>query len=152
VGARAEIEPSVFIDDPAVYLAMLRESSGKFQLLDKLLPRLVLDGHKCLLFSQMTRMLDILEDYLSLTHVSYVRIDGSDEAERPPGRRSSRSTRTRRSALFLLSTRAGGLGINLTGADTVIIYDSRLEPAGRPAGAGSRAPHRPEARPSPCTG
>ena len=88
----------------------------------------------------MTRMLDILEDYLWYRSHRYCRIDGSPTA----------TTATRIDAynapgsevfIFLLSTRAGGLGINLCTADTVILYD-RLEPADGPAGDGPRAPDR----------
>ncbi|CAK8672740.1 unnamed protein product [Clavelina lepadiformis] len=102
-------------------------SCGKMQLLDRMLPVLRKNGHKVLLFSQMTRLLDILEDYCSYKDFTYSRLDGStkcDDRERNINNFNS----DKNQFLFLLSTRAGGLGINLTAADTVIIYDSDWNP------------------------
>ncbi|XP_076819588.1 lymphocyte-specific helicase-like [Clavelina lepadiformis] len=102
-------------------------SCGKMQLLDRMLPVLRKNGHKVLLFSQMTRLLDILEDYCSYKDFTYSRLDGStkcDDRERNINKFNS----DKNQFLFLLSTRAGGLGINLTAADTVIIYDSDWNP------------------------
>mmetsp|Transcript_21170 Transcript_21170/g.36081 ORF Transcript_21170/g.36081 Transcript_21170/m.36081 type:complete len:977 (+) Transcript_21170:36-2966(+) len=120
---------TMFIDDPKVYLQMLRDSCGKFELLDKMLSQLLKDGHKCLIFSQMTRMLDILQDYLELKGHRVARIDGSTKQIE---RQQSIDTFNKdpNMSIFLLSTRAGGLGINLTSADTVIIYDSDWNPQG----------------------
>ncbi|KAJ3117970.1 hypothetical protein HDU96_004646 [Phlyctochytrium bullatum] len=115
-------------NEVVVRLPEIVACSGKMLMLERLLPRLFADGHKVLIFSQMTRMLDILEDWFE--HIKgwkYCRIDGSvsldvrkqqiaDFNERPDVN------------VFLLSTRAGGLGINLTAADTVIIYDSDWNP------------------------
>lgn len=103
-------------------------ASGKLVLIDKLLPRLRADGHRVLIFSQMVRCLDILEDYVTHKHYPYERIDGRvrgcdrqqaiDRFSKPGSDRF----------VFLLCTRAGGLGINLTAADTVIIFDSDWNP------------------------
>jgi SNF2 family DNA or RNA helicase len=97
--------------------------SGKMVLLDKLLPRLKSEGHKVLIFSQMVRVLDLVEDYMRYQGYAYERLDGSKRASE----RSAAVVRFNNPALnrfvMLLSTRAGGLGLNLTAADTVIIYD-----------------------------
>ena len=86
-------------------------------------------GDAVLIFSQMTRMLDILEDYFQLNRFSCERIDGSTkQSERQEFIEQFNSDPS--VSIFLLSTRAGGLGINLTAADTVIIYDSDWNPQG----------------------
>ena len=104
------------------------QASGKLVLLDKLLPKLKAGNHKLLIFSQMIRVLDIIEDYLINKKYIYERIDGRirgnqrqeaiDRFSRPDSDRF----------VFLLCTRAGGLGINLTAADTCVIYDSDWNP------------------------
>ena len=107
-------------------------ASGKMVLLDRLLPRLRQRGHKVLLFSQFAIMLDVLEDYLTLrAHVlgDYERVDGSvrgDARQRAIDRFQSDPA----CFTFLLTTRAGGQGINLTAADTVILFDSDWNPQG----------------------
>lgn len=102
-------------------------SSGKFLILDRLLPALKARGHKVLIFSQMTSILDILMDYCYLRGFQYSRLDGSmSYADREENMRKFSSEPE--VFLFLLSTRAGGLGINLTAADTVIIFDSDWNP------------------------
>ncbi|XP_047738109.1 lymphocyte-specific helicase [Hyalella azteca] len=106
----------------------LVSSCGKLQVLDQLLQELYSRGHKVLLFSQMTKLLDILHDYLTLRpQYSYLRLDGSVSLE---DRQADIDSFNKDSDvfLFLLSTRAGSLGINLTAADTVIIYDSDWNP------------------------
>ncbi|KAL0245951.1 hypothetical protein GEMRC1_007167 [Eukaryota sp. GEM-RC1] len=104
------------------------KASGKLAVLDKLLSRLEEEGSKVLIFSQMTRVLDILEDYCSLRQYSFRRLDGqTDSAER----QASVDEFQRDGSdvfVFLLSTRAGGLGINLTAADTVVLFDSDWNP------------------------
>jgi len=102
-------------------------TSGKMMLLDLLLPKLKATGHKVLIFSQFTTVLDILEDVFALRDHTYCRIDGSTSfADR---RDAMESFNTDKSMFaFLLSTRAGGLGINLVAGDTVIIYDSDWNP------------------------
>lgn len=103
------------------------ESSGKMILIDKLLPKLKADGHKVLIFSQMVRILDIIEEYLIDKDYHYERIDGSS----PKNERATAITRFNEDKdrfIFLLSTKAGGVGINLTAADIVILYDSDWNP------------------------
>uniref|UniRef100_A0A8D2QHC1 Proliferation-associated SNF2-like protein n=1 Tax=Zonotrichia albicollis TaxID=44394 RepID=A0A8D2QHC1_ZONAL len=105
----------------------LVKNSGKFLLLDRMLPELKKRGHKVLLFSQMTMMLDILMDYCYLRNFKFSRLDGSmSYSEREENMHQFNTDPE--VFLFLVSTRAGGLGINLTAADTVIIYDSDWNP------------------------
>uniref|UniRef100_A0A3P8WPS7 Proliferation-associated SNF2-like protein n=1 Tax=Cynoglossus semilaevis TaxID=244447 RepID=A0A3P8WPS7_CYNSE len=105
----------------------LVQSSGKFLILDRLLPALKKRGNKVLIFSQMTSILDILMDYCYLRGFEYSRLDGSMSfAERDEN--IKKFSEDPEVFLFLLSTRAGGLGINLTAADTVIIFDSDWNP------------------------
>uniref|UniRef100_H3CDL5 Proliferation-associated SNF2-like protein n=1 Tax=Tetraodon nigroviridis TaxID=99883 RepID=H3CDL5_TETNG len=105
----------------------LVQSSGKFLILDRMLPALKRRGHKVLIFSQMTSILDILMDYCFLRGFQYSRLDGSMTfADREEN--ITKFSKDPQVFLFLLSTRAGGLGINLTAADTVIIFDSDWNP------------------------
>ncbi|XP_041066050.1 lymphoid-specific helicase [Carcharodon carcharias] len=105
----------------------LVKSSGKFLILDRMLPELSRRGHKVLLFSQMTSMLDILMDYCYLRDYKYSRLDGSMSYIMRE-ENINNFNNDPEVFIFLLSTRAGGLGINLTAADTVIIYDSDWNP------------------------
>lgn len=101
--------------------------SGKFLELDNLLPKLQRDGHRVLLFSQFTQMMDVMEDYLTIKGYRYFRLDGQTPvSERQTMVDSFNSDE--QIFIFMLSTRAGGLGINLTAADTVIIHDIDLNP------------------------
>lgn len=103
-------------------------SSGKMMLLDQLLSKMRKDGHRVLIFSQMVKMLDILGDYLSLRGYKFQRLDGTIAAG--PRRMAINHFNAEESEdfCFLLSTRAGGLGINLMTADTVVIFDSDWNP------------------------
>jgi len=101
---------------------------GKMALLDKLLAKMKERGHRVLIFSQMTRMLDILEDYCFAKGYRYCRIDGNTSYDDREERISEYNAPNSETFLFLLSTRAGGLGINLQTADTVILYDSDWNP------------------------
>uniref|UniRef100_A0A3B4V1H8 Chromodomain helicase DNA binding protein 5 n=1 Tax=Seriola dumerili TaxID=41447 RepID=A0A3B4V1H8_SERDU len=107
---------------------LLVKSSGKLTLLQKMLKKLKDEGHRVLIFSQMTKMLDLLEDFLEFEGYKYERIDGGITG----GLRQEAIDRFNapgaQQFCFLLSTRAGGLGINLASADTVIIYDSDWNP------------------------
>ncbi len=106
----------------------LIRASGKLVLIDKLLPRLKEQGHKVLIFSQFVKVLDILQDYLDYRHYEFERIDGGVRGNDRQAAidRFSREGSTK--FVFLLCTRAGGVGINLTAADTVIIFDSDWNP------------------------
>ncbi|KAF9281009.1 choline dehydrogenase 6 [Mortierella alpina] len=105
----------------------LIEASGKLVLIDKLLKKLKEGGHKVLIFSQMTRCLDLLQDYLRGRGYPYERIDGSIRGDMRQAAIDRFSTLPD-SFVFLLCTRAGGVGINLTAADTVVIFDSDWNP------------------------
>jgi chromodomain-helicase-DNA-binding protein 1 len=98
-------------------------NSGKMVLLDKLLARLRSDGHRVLIFSQMVRMLDILSDYLSFRNYLHQRLDGMVSSDARKKSIAHFNAPGSPDFVFLLSTRAGGLGINLETADTVIIFD-----------------------------
>ncbi|CAB1427115.1 unnamed protein product [Pleuronectes platessa] len=108
--------------------SQLVKSSGKLTLLQKMLRKLKDEGHRVLIFSQMTKMLDLLEDFLEFEGYKYERIDGGITG----GLRQEAIDRFNapgaQQFCFLLSTRAGGLGINLASADTVVIYDSDWNP------------------------
>jgi len=106
----------------------LIQNSGKMVILDNLLASMKEKGSRVLIFSQMSGILDILEDYCSFRQYKYCRIDGGpahddrinaiDEYNKPGSEKF----------IFLLTTRAGGLGINLTTADIVVLYDSDWNP------------------------
>ncbi|KAM7368091.1 hypothetical protein PAMP_014341 [Pampus punctatissimus] len=101
--------------------------SGKLHTLDILLSRLKTQGHRVLIYSQMTRMIDLLEEYMVYRKHTYMRLDGSSKISERRDMVADFQSRTD-IFVFLLSTRAGGLGINLTAADTVIFYDSDWNP------------------------
>ncbi|KAL8515275.1 hypothetical protein ACS0TY_014113 [Phlomoides rotata] len=103
-------------------------SSGKFELLDRLLPKLHRAGHRVLLFSQMTRLMTILGDYLSLKGYQFLRLDGTTNTGDRGELLKQFNAPDSPYFIFLLSTRAGGLGLNLQTADTVIIFDSDWNP------------------------
>ncbi|EFC39046.1 predicted protein [Naegleria gruberi] len=106
----------------------LMNNSGKMYLVDKLLKKLKEQNSRVLIFTQMTRMLDILEDYCYLRNYEYCRIDGQTSSELREQHMDEFNKEGSSKFIFLLSTRAGGLGINLATADTVIIYDSDWNP------------------------
>ncbi|KAG5083365.1 hypothetical protein JHK84_053403 [Glycine max] len=125
-----ELTHSIFGSSPPMRNfdpAKLLTDSGKLQTLDILLKRLRAENHRVLLFAQMTKMLNILEDYMNYRKYRYFRLDGSSTIQ---DRRDMVRDFQHRSDIFvfLLSTRAGGLGINLTAADTVIFYESDWNP------------------------
>lgn len=103
-------------------------SSGKMVLLEQLLTRLKSEGHRVLIFSQMVRILDILGDYLSIKGYQFQRLDGGIPSAQRRISIDHFNAPDSKDFAFLLSTRAGGLGINLMTADTVIIFDSDWNP------------------------
>ncbi|KAK8684504.1 hypothetical protein V6N13_040528 [Hibiscus sabdariffa] len=103
-------------------------NAGKMVLLDKLLPKLKERDSRVLIFSQMTRLLDILEDYLMFRGYQYCRIDGNTGGDDRDASIEAFNKPGSEKFVFLLSTRAGGLGINLATADVVILYDSDWNP------------------------
>ena len=126
VAETREKKPELKNDD--LVLQSMLDSSGKMVLLDKLLPKLRSQGHKVLVFSQMVRMLDIIQDYLTLKGYSFERIDGGVKINERQAAIDRFSAPGSDRFIFLICTRAGGFGINLTAADTVIIYDSDWNP------------------------
>ncbi|XP_045079926.1 chromodomain-helicase-DNA-binding protein 6-like isoform X7 [Coregonus clupeaformis] len=109
-------------------LQAMIQAAGKLVLIDKLLPKLIAGGHKVLVFSQMVRCLDILEDYLIQRRYTYERIDGRVRGNLRQAAIDRFCKVDSDRFVFLLCTRAGGLGINLTAADTCIIFDSDWNP------------------------
>ncbi len=106
----------------------LISASGKMSLLERLVPALLRGGHKIIIFSQFSKQLDILQDWASVIHDwAVLRIDGSVKAE-DRNEQIAAFNEDPESRIFLLSTRAGGLGINLTASDTVILFDSDWNP------------------------
>ncbi|XP_033627174.1 helicase SRCAP-like isoform X2 [Asterias rubens] len=108
-------------------LRLIQYDCGKLQSLDFLLRKLKLGSHRVLIFTQMTRMLDVLESFLNYHGHIYVRLDGTTKVEQRQVL-MDRFNMDKRIFCFILSTRSGGLGINLTGADTVVFYDSDWNP------------------------
>jgi SWI/SNF-related matrix-associated actin-dependent regulator of chromatin subfamily A member 5 len=106
----------------------LVENCGKMKLLDKLLAKMKERGHRVLVFSQMTRMLDIMEDFMIMRGYKYCRIDGDTSYDDRQEQIDDYNSPDTDKFVFLLSTRAGGLGINLQTADTVVLYDSDWNP------------------------
>lgn len=120
------VEPEIR-DTNEAYRHLL-DSSGKLHLLDKMLVKLKEQGHRVLIYTQFQHMLDLLEDYLAYKKWSYERIDGKVSGVERQIRIDRFNAKNSSRFCFLLSTRAGGLGINLATADTVIIYDSDWNP------------------------
>lgn len=118
----AEPGPPYTTDEHLVY------NAGKMIMLDKILTRMKKQGSRVLIFSQMSRVLDILEDYCVFREHKYCRIDGSTAHEDRIAAIDDYNKPGSEKFIFLLTTRAGGLGINLTTADIVILYDSDWNP------------------------
>ncbi|XVF35658.1 hypothetical protein REPUB_Repub18cG0165100 [Reevesia pubescens] len=120
------VEPD--LEDANEAYKQFLESSGKLQLLDKMMVKLKEQGHRVLIYSQFQHMLDLLEDYCTYKNWQYERIDGKVGGAERQIRIDRFNAKNSSRFCFLLSTRAGGLGINLATADTVIIYDSDWNP------------------------
>ena len=114
--------------DPKQFLQQLVQASGKLALIDSMLERMKERGHRVLIYSQFTTLLDLLEEWLAARQWGYQRIDGSVGGADRQSRIDQFNRRPADNFVFLLSTKAGGLGINLASADTVIIYDSDWNP------------------------
>uniref|UniRef100_H3CXJ7 Snf2-related CREBBP activator protein n=1 Tax=Tetraodon nigroviridis TaxID=99883 RepID=H3CXJ7_TETNG len=108
-------------------LRLIEYDCGKLQTLHTLLRKLKIGGHRVLIFTQMTRMLDVLEQFLNYHGHIYLRLDGNTRVEQRQAL-MERFNADQRIFCFILSTRSGGVGVNLTGADTVIFYDSDWNP------------------------
>lgn len=108
-------------------LRLIQYDCGKLQVLDKLLWQLKYEKHRVLIFTQMSRMLDIFEQFLNYHGHTYLRLDGSTKIDQRQAL-MERFNADQRIFCFILSTRSGGVGVNLTGADTVIFYDSDWNP------------------------
>jgi len=134
-----KINPSGLIDDKLV------RSSGKIELLSRILPKFFATGHRVcttnctliiqwlissqvLIFFQMTKVMDIMEDFLKMMGWKYLRLDGGTKTEERAGHVQLFNAKDSEITVFILSTRAGGLGLNLQTADTVIIFDSDWNP------------------------
>ena len=111
------------INGPDIYRA-----SGKFELLDRILPKLKATGHKVLMFCQMTALMTVMEDYFIFRNFKYLRLDGGTKADERGELLGMFNSKDSDYFIFILSTRAGGLGLNLQQADTVIIFDSDWNP------------------------
>ncbi|CAI9761373.1 unnamed protein product [Fraxinus pennsylvanica] len=113
---------------PKHYLPNIVRLCGKLEMLDRLLPKLKATDHRVLLFSTMTRLLDVMEDYLCWKQYKYLRLDGHTSG----GDRGALIENFNQPGspyfIFLLSIRAGGVGVNLQAADTVIIFDTDWNP------------------------
>ncbi|KAK9454418.1 SNF2 family N-terminal domain-containing protein [Dipodascopsis uninucleata] len=121
---QAQVKLSIAFPDKR----LLQYDCGKLQKLAELLLELKAGGHRALIFTQMTKVLDILEQFLNIHGYRYMRLDGATKIEQRQ-LLTERFNTDPKIFVFILSTRSGGLGINLTGADTVIFYDSDWNPA-----------------------
>lgn len=108
--------------------ANLYKTSGKFELLDRILPKFIITNHKVLIFSQFTSLLDIMQDYFNYRGFKHLRLDGGTKSEDRATAMANFNQKGTEFKIFLLSTRAGGHGLNLQTADTVIIFDSDWNP------------------------
>ncbi|OCB89229.1 SNF2-family ATP dependent chromatin remodeling factor snf21 [Sanghuangporus baumii] len=117
-----KISPSGVVDDN------IWRVSGKFELLVRVLPKFFATGHRVLIFFQMTKVMDIMEDFMKAQGWQYLRLDGGTKTEERASHVQVFNAMNSPIQVFILSTRAGGLGLNLQSADTVIIFDSDWNP------------------------
>merc|ERR1711997_1435348 len=115
--------PTDVVSGPDIYRA-----SGKFELMDRILPKLKASGHRVLMFCQMTQCMTIIEDYFNFKGYKFLRLDGMTKSDERGEQLKIFNEKDSGYFIFLLSTRAGGLGLNLQTADTVIIFDSDWNP------------------------
>ena len=120
--------PYLFLNDAWPLDQDMIRAAGKFELLDRMLPKLKAAGHRVLMFSQMTQAMTILERFFELRGFPCLRLDGSTLAEERERRMVMFNDPDSPFFVFLLSTRAGGLGLNLATADVVIFFDSDWNP------------------------
>ncbi|KAF4623491.1 hypothetical protein D9613_001581 [Agrocybe pediades] len=117
-----KISPGGFIDEKLI------RTSGKIELLHRILPKFFATNHRVLIFFQMTKVMDIMEDFLKMMGWKYLRLDGGTKTEERASFVQMFNAKDSEYKVFILSTRAGGLGLNLQTADTVIIFDSDWNP------------------------
>ena len=127
-GEDAAAVAPVEVDHNQLFAEQLIKSSGKMVLMEKLLQKLFDGGHKVLIFSQMVRVLDLLEEMLRIKKYRYERLDGTTSSSSRLHAVDRFNRKSCQRFVMLLSTRAGGLGLNLTSADVVIIFDSDWNP------------------------
>ncbi|CAN1149904.1 Chromatin structure-remodeling complex protein SYD [Linum perenne] len=113
---------------PKHFLPPIIRLCGKLEMLDRLLPKLKATGHRVLFFSTMTRLLDVMEEYLSAKQYRYLRLDGHTSGGDRGALIDTFNQQNSPFFIFLLSIRAGGVGVNLQAADTVIIFDTDWNP------------------------
>ncbi|KIL71095.1 hypothetical protein M378DRAFT_20506 [Amanita muscaria Koide BX008] len=117
-----KISPSGLVDEKLI------RTSGKIELLSRILPKFFTTGHRVLIFFQMTKVMDIMEDFLKMMGWKHLRLDGGTKTEERAQFVQLFNAPNSDYKIFILSTRAGGLGLNLQTADTVIIFDSDWNP------------------------
>ncbi|KIK70339.1 hypothetical protein GYMLUDRAFT_32342 [Collybiopsis luxurians FD-317 M1] len=117
-----KVNPGGMIDERIV------RTSGKIELLNRILPKFFATGHRVLIFFQMTKVMDIMADFLRYLGVKFLRLDGGTKTEERASFVTLFNAKESEYKVFILSTRAGGLGLNLQTADTVIIFDSDWNP------------------------
>ncbi|MBA0588731.1 hypothetical protein Gorai_001824, partial [Gossypium raimondii] len=113
---------------PQHYLPPIIRLCGKLEMLDRILPKLKATDHRVLFFSTMTRLLDVMEDYLTFKQYRYLRLDGHTAGNDRGALIDKFNQQDSPFFIFLLSIRAGGVGVNLQAADTVIIFDTDWNP------------------------
>ncbi|KAK7468468.1 ATP-dependent DNA helicase Snf21 [Stygiomarasmius scandens] len=117
-----KVNPSGMIDERII------RTSGKIELLNRILPKFFATGHRVLIFFQMTKVMDIMADFLKYMGYKFLRLDGGTKTEERASFVTLFNAQNSEYQVFILSTRAGGLGLNLQTADTVIIFDSDWNP------------------------
>ncbi|KRW99696.1 P-loop containing nucleoside triphosphate hydrolase [Pseudocohnilembus persalinus] len=121
--------PYLFMDsDQYEVNDLIWKVSGKFELLDRIIPKLLKFNHRILIFTQMTKVMDVLDQYFTFRGWRFLRLDGSTKEDERADRMKAFNAKDTQYEIFILSTRAGGLGLNLQTADTVIIFDSDWNP------------------------